>query len=153
MRSARNRGPILSGCICAVVLIFVLGSGHSALTSGRDCTTVTDQELVNSILESMKDDSLIAPQMSHIVVGSVNRFVKLQGWTDTRRGYDRVNSIVSNTRCVTAINVNKFSETPPPADDPLRPAAGGGCASGMKQCGDVCIPDSDVCSMLTKSAI
>jgi hypothetical protein len=140
----------LGGPLVVLILLFLLFIPNSATI--RDCTTVTDLQLVESILDEMKNDSLLSPQASHIIVGSVNRFVKLQGWTDNKRGYDRMVDIVSNTRCVIAINVNKFSETPPAADDPQRPLPSGGCAAGMKQCGDVCIPEADSCVMrLTKA--
>lgn len=148
--SLRNHGLRLAAVLAFAFLISV-PTTHSSRAA--DCTTVTDDQLVNSILDDVKADSLLAPQMSHIVVGSVNRFVKLQGWTDNKKGYDRMNELVANTRCVAAINVNKFSETPPAADDPSRPAPGGGCASGMKQCGDVCIPEGDTCmTRLTKAS-
>ena len=133
-------------------LIFVLLAIFIAVSSSRaqDCSVKTDDQLVTEILDAIKGDSLLAPQMSHIVVGSVNKFVKLQGWTDSKRAYDRLYSIVTNTSCVKAINVNRFEETPPPADSPLR-MQGGGCAAGMKACGDVCIPEGEACSDRTKS--
>jgi hypothetical protein len=127
------------------VLMFVGGAGSA---SAQDCSSTTDAQLVTTILDEIKKDSVLAPQMSHIVVGSVNRFVKLQGWTDTKGNYDR---LVSKTACVVAINVNRFEETPPPADSPLRPQRGG-CGPGTKPCGDVCIPEADACSDKSKSA-
>lgn len=123
----------------------------SSLVSAQDCTTVTDDALVTTILGQIKSDSLLAPQMPHIVVGSVNRFVKLQGWTDTQRGYERLYSIVSNTSCVKAINVNNMSATPPAPGSPQRPSPSGGCAPGTKVCGEVCIPEGDTCSMKGKT--
>jgi hypothetical protein len=144
--SLKNYWLAVFAVVFAVAAVPISKSGIAA-----DCSTVTDDQLVNSILDDIKADSGLAPQMPHIVVGSVNRFVKLQGWTDTKRGYDRVYSIVSNTPCVAAINVNRFEETPPPADSSLRPVPSGGCAAGMKQCGDVCIPEADSCSSRIKS--
>jgi hypothetical protein len=118
----------------------------------QDCSTTTDEQLVTSILHDIKADSLLGPQMSHIVVGSVNRFIKLQGWTDTKRSFERLYAIVSGTPCVKAVNVNNFDETPPPPNDPRRPQPGSGCGPGLKACGDVCIPENDSCSERTKSA-
>ncbi len=137
-----------------VIITFVcslLLSAATAQVNGQDCSTISDAEIVSLIVDDIKRDSLLAPQMSHIVVGSVNRFVKLQGWTDNKRGYDRLISIVSDGKCAKAINVNNFEETPPPADSPLRPRPDG-CAPGTKPCGDVCIPESDSCSDIGKSA-
>lgn len=126
-----------------VAVFFVTVFSHSA--SAQDCTTITDADLVTGIVDQIKGDSVLSPQMSHIVVGSVNKFVKLQGWTDTKRAFDRLIQIVSDTKCVKAINVNNFVETPPPANSPMRPAPGG-CGPGTKACGDVCIPEGDSCS-------
>lgn len=135
--------------LAAVSFAFLAAAGQA---SAQDCTATTDDQLVNTILDKIKDDSVLSKQSSHIVVGSVNRFVKLQGWTDTKRDYERLFDLVSKTACVAAINVNRFEETPPPADSPLRPQTEGGCGPGMKPCGDVCIPEGDACGMRTKGS-
>ncbi len=118
--------------------------------SAQDCTTTTDEQLVNTILDKIKEDSVLSKQSAHIVVGSVNRFVKLQGWTDSKKDYDRLFDLVAKVPCVAAINVNRLEETPPPANSPLRPQPEVGCGPGMKPCGDVCIPEGDTCGMRTK---
>lgn len=146
MKSALSLFPKFS--FFAFVVIFCAFARH---TPAQDCTTVTDEDIVTAIVDEIKGDSLLSGQLSHIVVGSVNKFAKLQGWTDNKRGYDRLISIVSGVKCVKAINVNRFEEIPPPADSPSRPQSGGGCAPGMKACGDVCIPDGDTCSARTKA--
>lgn len=119
-----------------------LAAGTAA---AQDCSATTDAQIVTTILSEIKSDSLLAPQISHISVGSVNRFVKLQGWTDNKKSHDRLIAIVSAVKCVKAINVNRFEEAPPPADSPLRRQSGG-CAAGTKPCGDVCIPEGDTCN-------
>lgn len=124
------------------MLIAVFGPGQA---SAQDCTAVTDAQLVTAVLDKIKADKVLAPQLKHIVVGSVNRFVKLQGWTDSKSDYERLNELVAKVSCVAAINVNRLEESPPASDSPLRRLAAG-CGPGMKACGDVCIPESDSCS-------
>ncbi|MFT3742783.1 MAG: hypothetical protein QM785_00685 [Pyrinomonadaceae bacterium] len=128
---------VLSG----IAIIAAAGSSH---VQAQSCPK-TDEETVTAIVDAIKADSLLSTQLSHIVVGSVNKFVKLQGWTDNQKSYDRLMELVRNVGCPTAVNVNRFEEVPPPADSPLR-APPGGCGPGTKQCGDVCIPEGDTCS-------
>lgn len=121
------------------------------LAQSSPCDSVTDEQLVAEITAAIKADKKLAPQMPHINVASVYRAVKLHGWTDTKEDYDKVYEIVATTKCVKLINVNLFEKTPPPANSPLRPQPGG-CGPGMKACGDICIPDNEICSITGKSA-
>ena len=110
------------------------------------CETTTDDQLVTQIVAKIKANKNLAAQISHINVASVNRAVKLQGWTNNKSDYDDVVGIVSSTKCVKLINVNLFEPALPPAGSVLRPGSGG-CSSGMKPCGDMCIPEGDTCSI------
>ncbi len=141
---------LLSPLTLIIFASLFLFAGTSTPVLAQECDTVTDSQIVTTVLQKIKADSSLSAQISHIVVGSVNKFVKLQGWTDTKRGYDRLISIVSSVKCVKAINVNQFEPTPPPPGSPNRPHSGG-CPMGMKACGDVCIPDGDSCSDISKS--
>ncbi len=136
--------------LCFFGLIATIASVSRPVLAQTPCDSTTDAYLVMEITAAIKADSKLAPQMSHINVSSVYRAVKLYGWTDTRDDYDKVYSIVSNTKCVKLINVNLFEKTPPPANSPLRPQAGG-CGPGTKACGDICIPDNEICSITGKS--
>jgi hypothetical protein len=138
--------PFRTLAFSLVFLCVMSVSGASA----QDCTATTDAQLVTTIYDKVKADRVLGPQISHIIIGSVNRFVKLQGWTDSKSDFERLHDLVSKVPCVIAINVNRFEETPPPADSPLRPQPGG-CGPGMKACGDVCIPENDSCSDRTKA--
>lgn len=119
-------------------------------TQAQDCSATSDAELVTTISDKVKADRVLGPQISHIIIGSVNRFIKLQGWTESKSDYERLHDLVLKVPCVMAINVNRFEETPPPANSPLRPQPSG-CGPGMKACGDVCIPENDSCSDRTKA--
>ena len=111
----------------------------------QTCGTPDDKKIVADIYDKLKADKGLAAQISHINVISTGGAVKFQGWADSQKDYDRIQSIAVNTDCTKLVNMNNFSETPPPADSQMRSA--GGCASGTKPCGDVCIPEGDVCNL------
>ena len=114
--------------------------------SAQACDTVTDAQIVADIYARIKADNNLKPQISHINVVSINRAVKLQGWADSKKDFDKVVGFAMTTNCVTLVNVNLFEEAPPSPNSPLRSASG--CASGTKPCGDVCIPSGDICGIV-----
>ncbi|MGB7070076.1 MAG: BON domain-containing protein [Pyrinomonadaceae bacterium] len=114
-------------------------------TMAQKCSEVTDQKIVADIYSRIKADKILASQISHINVVSVNFAVKVQGWANNKRDYDKVVGIVMATRCVKLVNVNLFEEDPPETENLLRSEAG--CAPGTKPCVDVCIPVSDPCNI------
>jgi len=132
--------------------ILMLGAACVMNIAAQDCSSTTDADIVKAVTSKIDADRVLGPQAAHIIVGSVNRFVKLQGWTDTKSNFERLHDLVSKVPCVIAINVNRFEETTPPPNSPLRPQPESGCGPGLKQCGDVCIPENDACSFRTKSA-
>ena len=138
----RSLSSLLTASVFAVAFFAIAGSKP---VQAQTCPK-TDDETVVAIVEAIKSDSTLAPQLSHIVVASVNKFVKLQGWTDNSKSYQSMMDLVREVGCPTAVKVNRFEETPPPADSPLRPQPVG-CGPGTKPCGDVCIPDGDTCSV------
>jgi hypothetical protein len=109
------------------------------------CDGATDSKLLTTIYGGIKADKNLAPQISHINVVVINGAVKLQGWTETKRDYDKVVAIAVNTDCVRLVNVNNFESTPPAA------GKGSGCASGTKPCGDICIPEGDTCNIMVEA--
>jgi len=111
------------------------------------CDSVTDAQMVSDIYGRIKADKVLAPQVSHINVTVTNGVIKLQGWADTKKDFDKVISFASNETCARMINQNSFYDAPPAEGDSLR--ASGGCTSGTKACGDVCIPSGDTCNITT----
>jgi len=122
----------------------------SSHVSAQACDTVTDVQLVAAIYAKIKADKALAPQVSHINIVAINRAVKLQGWTDTRKDYDKVLQFVSEINCIRLVNLNIFEPVPPPPDSPMR-IISGGCAAGTKRCGDVCIPEGDSCGITNEA--
>lgn len=110
------------------------------------CESVTDAQLVEEIYAKFKAHGDLAGQLSHINVISINRVIKLQGWTDSKGDYKDAFNIVVSTKCVVMINVQLFRDSPPAEGDSLKSGAGG-CQAGTKPCGDICIPEGDTCNI------
>jgi len=109
------------------------------------CDKVTDPQIVSTIYGKIKAEKGLAGQISHINVVSVSAAVKFQGWANTKKDYEKIVGFGLNTACVKLVNVNNFAEVPPATGGNLRSV--GGCATGTKQCGDVCIPEADTCNI------
>ncbi len=121
--------------------VFFLAGASLNPASAQTCD---DAKIVSDIIAQINQSKKLAAQKTHINVVAVNGAVKLQGWTDTQKDYDAVVSIVSRTNCVRAVNVNDFESAPP--DSQSRTRSSGGCVGGTKPCGDICIPEGDICN-------
>jgi osmotically-inducible protein OsmY len=134
----------------AAAMIFICLSADLRPAAAQTCDKVTDEQISQSIYSRINGDKALASQVSHINVGVLYQVVKLQGWTLSQKDFDKVVGIASTTSCVRMINQSTFLSAPPPVDSQMRSA--GGCSSGMKACGDICIPDTDVCSITAGAA-
>lgn len=128
------------------VLILMLNANLQTV-SAQSCDTVTDQQMVKDIYARIIANKSLEPQISHINVTVLYKVVKLQGWTNTQKDFDKVVDIASTTNCARIINKNLLLPTPPPDGDAVR--SSGGCASGTRPCGDICIPEGDSCNSTT----
>lgn len=125
-------------------LAFIMSIGAVARPVMAQCETVTDQQLVATIYGKIKADKALAAQIPHINIVAVNAAVKFRGWANSKKDYNRIQGFALNTACVRVVNVEYFAEVPP-ATGNARMAEG--CASGTKPCGDLCIPEADVCNI------
>lgn len=139
IRSIPRTGLMLLG-IAVVVSIFAMAQPAIA-----QCEKMSDAEIVANIYGRINADSGLASQVSHInVVGTAElSAVKLQGWANSQSDYEKVRQFGLDLKC--KVNENQFAAAPPAADSQQR--AAGGCATGTKACGDVCIPDGDPCNI------
>lgn len=128
---------------CVAFIITVCAFARPALAQ---CSEMTDAQIVAHIYGKIKADSGLASQMSHInVVGAAGlQAVKLQGWVNNQSDYDKVFGFAQGLKCL-KVNVNNFEPAAPPANSNQRASVG--CASGTKPCGDICIPEGDVCNI------
>lgn len=127
--------------------VIVLLTATASDGVAQNCETMTDTQIVAEVYSRIKADSKLAPQVPHINVVSINAAVKLQGWVNNQKDFDKVVDIVVAVRCVRVINVNLFEPNPPENLDRT-----GGCTSGTKACGDICIPVGDVCAIASEAA-
>jgi hypothetical protein len=112
---------------------------------GQTVCENADGKIVTDIYGRLKAEKSLASQVSHINIIALYGAVRLQGWTNYTKDYDRLIDITLNTSCVRLVNTGSFYPTAPPADSQNR--AGNGCSTGMKACGDICIPTTDTCSI------
>ncbi|MBP6004618.1 MAG: BON domain-containing protein [Pyrinomonadaceae bacterium] len=133
------------------VFALLISVGAALQPVSAQCEKVTDQQIVFSIYAKIKNDKDLASQVTHINIVSINSAVKLQGWADNKNDFDSIVDIAMDTICVRVVNLNNFLDAPPAADNAFRSAKG--CASGTKACGDVCIPEGDVCNIGSLAAL
>ncbi len=126
-----------------LAVIFLAALGAAERPAFAQCENA-DASIVAAIYGKIKADKNLASQIRHINVTSLNNVAKLQGWAKTRRDKGRVVDFAMNADCVKMVNSNNFADAPP-ADDTLQRSAG--CGAGMKQCGDLCIPEAEVCNI------
>ena len=139
MKERNKRRTVSMFCFFGLVLTFFIAAGSTF----AQCEKVTDAQIVSDIYARIKANKSLASQVSHINVVSSSQAVKLQGWTNSTNDYNTVYNFAMTENCVRVVNVNSFSDVPP--DNSVKSI--GGCASGTKACGDVCIPENDVCNI------
>lgn len=128
------------------VFAFVSYFGASVRqTFAQKCEDTTDQQIVDYMYAKMKENSKLAPQISHINVISTNRAVRFQGWVESADDYTKLEKIALGNSCIRLINpsVNDLAREKPEGEL-LR---GGVCAGETKPCGDICIPVNDTCNI------
>lgn len=125
---------------------FILSVWAGAQPAFAQCSQMTDAQIVAYVYGKINEDDGLKSQSSHInVVGAASlAAVKLQGWVDSKSDFDKVRGIAAGLKCL-KVNVNDFEPTAPAPNSAQR--SSGGCASGTKPCGDICIPDGDVCNI------
>ena len=137
-----SRSRLVSAALAAALAVTICAGSRSV--SAQTCDKVTDAQITASIYARVNGDKALASQLSHINVGVLYQVVKLQGWANSQRDLDKLVEL-SNVSCVRMINKNGIAAAAPPPDSDMR--SGGGCSSGMKACGDICIPSGDVCAI------
>ncbi len=120
------KGTLLS----ALVIVF---AASAATAQKVDCKTQTDQDVAFAVMDNLRVK--YASQMNHINVRSKDGVVTIEGWTTTKKFRSEIEKIVKKTKCVKKI-VNK-----------LTVGVGGGCGTGTKPCGTICIPVEETCNI------
>lgn len=122
---------ILKMTLAVFILITACHLGVSAQTT--DCSKTTDADIVKAIQEKLNAKY---PELKNQVnVHVENGVVYLEGWVANKDARKDIEKIAKNTSCVKKVK-NK-----------LKKATGGGCGSGQKPCGDICIPSGQTCNI------
>lgn len=110
----------------------------SPVTARNICKSTTDEEIVAAVYEKIRVDKRFDDQHSHINVNSRNRVVTVRGWVKGRVQAGDIIRYARTTNCVRRV-ISRDLRT-------FRSNAG--CMAGQKQCGDICIPRTQTCTML-----
>lgn len=124
--------------IALMAFFIMLAFGFSVYAQKTDCTKKTDAEIVEAIYNKIKVK--YESQIDHINVRIKDGTVTLEGWATTKSVRKEIEKFAKKTDCVKKVVNN------------LTIGVGGGCGPGTKQCGDICIPTSEVCNIRTKGA-
>ncbi len=119
----------------AIMLVFCIAVSAQ---SKPDCTKVTDKDIVKAVYEKIM--TKYAAQVNHINVRSSDGVVTIEGWVTTKKIKKEIEKWAKKVSCVKRV-VNT-----------LGVGAGAGCGPGMKQCGDICIPEKETCNLCRGSA-
>jgi BON domain len=123
--------PVLKMILFTFSLMMVFNLGVSAQRT--DCSKTTNDDIVKAIQEKMSVK--YADQLTHINFSVENGVVSIEGYTNSKKAKKDIEKLVKKISCVTKIISN------------LKTAAGGGCGSGTKPCGEICIPSNQICNV------
>jgi hypothetical protein len=115
-------------------LLFVMMAGSFNISAQTtDCSKTTDADIAKSVMEQIKAKY---PDLTQQINAHVeNGIVYLEGWVADKNARKEIEKIAKKTNCVKKVKSN------------LKKATGGGCSSGQKPCGDICIPTSQNCNI------
>ena len=118
----------------AIFALILLGN-IAVFAQKTDCSKTTDAEIVKAIYDKL--EVKYKDQIIHINVVAKDGVVTLQGWATTKKAVKEIAKIVQKVSCVKKV------------DNKLSLEVGGGCITGTKKCGDICIPTGDTCNICT----
>jgi hypothetical protein len=125
-----NKSIIKTALIAfSLVLAFSVGT----YAQKTDCTKTTDSEIVDAIYAKL--DVKFETQTTHINVRVKDAVVTLEGWAVKEKDKQAIEKIVKKIKCVKSI-VNS-----------LTIGASGGCSTGQKPCGEICIDAAETCNI------
>ena len=118
-------------------LILICSAGAFAQNDKNkkpDCAQVTDRAIVTAIYDQIK--TKYADQIRHINVRAKDKVVTIEGWVKSKSDRKNIEKMAKKASCVKSPIVNA-----------LTIGIGDGCGPGQKQCGDICIPEREICNI------
>lgn len=107
----------------------------------QECGKSVDSDIVNSFYAKLQKNSSLSTQINQVNATSVNQALKIRGWVNGSKDYQKVIDYALETKCVRVVNVNDFESSEPEG------LKSGGCVGGTKPCGDICIPENEICNI------
>lgn len=116
------------------------------------CTPEDDKQIVAQIRILIDGDPALKPHRQHINFSTKICKVTLRGWVDTFENFKKLHDKVSNAGGVRSIDISGFelrpaSTTPTPTPTGSPGAATEICPAGTQQCGELCIPKGEDCTI------
>lgn len=118
---------------------------NSGTKPAKVCDASTDTAIESAFGVKLKEDADLTNQLKQINYFSKDCVLTLRGWTNGFKNFKKVYKHASTTADVTQVNIDNFGIDT--SEVKLRDPVDGMCPSGMKACGDFCIPDYEKCSI------
>ena len=116
-----------------MIFALLISCNFTTLAQTKDCSQMSDTDIVLAVYEKLKVKYSL--ERKNINVTSNNWVVKLDGWVDSEKTKNKIESLVKKVKCVKQLN----SE--------LTVGKGGGCGLGQRECGGTCISDKEPCNV------
>lgn len=125
--------------VFSLILIFNLGT----YAQKTDCSDMTDDEIIAVIYD--KIEAKYPDQMNHINIRINDGVLTLEGWVTTKK----VSKTIYNytKKYMSKKKYGKTGKCIKEIVNDLTIGIGGGCGPGQKQCGSICIGESERCNV------
>jgi hypothetical protein len=118
--------------VSIAVAALLLISGVPTRAQKMDCASMTDSQRTDAVYARV--NTKYSAELKHVNVSITDGVAVIRGWTTTKKAKSEIEKAVKKLKCLKI-------------DSHLTVGASGGCAPGMKQCGDICIANTDKCSL------
>lgn len=116
--------------VFSLTLLFSIGTFAQKV----DCSKMTDDQIVQAIYDKIQVK--YPDRMKRINVRVKDKVVTLEGWVTSQKAKKEIEGYAKKIKCVKKKVENKLGTSIP-----------GGCTPGTKQCGSICIPESERCNI------
>lgn len=125
----------------SLALLFVAGliacAPKSRTPGAQDCARASDRRLARDFKRRVRADRNFADQRRHINVNVKNRVVILEGRASSADAMAALEKYAFGLGCVTKVDNRLRLQT-----------LAGGCGTGQKLCGDICIDRTSQCNLV-----
>lgn len=144
----------------AFAAIAVLFAAQFLPTFGQQCSSITDEQIVDAVYSKFEKNDKISSQISSLnftivrepVSGTMQAW-KIRGWVEDQKDLDKVMELIRDVfedlNGATCFGNIKFNQNDLYVSSavPSGFKSEGGCVGDTKPCGDICIPVSETCNI------